>query len=119
MQGVLDGFYIRAYQLIATERNLDFSFKRCESDGGSLFDGYIRQQTWQSPSKLDIEIVIPSNCGDFFWFGKVKRDENVLRLQYTQLSKGKYACGACPVVLRYEIDALSQTKEYLIEIEQY
>ena len=95
--------------------NLSFDYQKPNSDGGKSFTPYVESKNWKHDNTFFVEIVIPANCGDYYWLGSYHIVKNNLRLEYKALSDGVMPCGACPVHLFYTIEGIEK-QEYNITI---
>jgi hypothetical protein len=115
-KGYLTGiniFLINAFH--SQSENLEFSFKKHEDKCQPLFDAYIKNIDWRKPDQLHCEILIPANCGDYFWTGDFKfKNNNTIILELNSYQREFLACGACPIDLEYVIHGLKQQDYHIL-----
>ena len=81
--GKLNNFNIFLFKTLhAKPDGLEFSFEKCECDGGPLFDAYVKNKEWKKTDIFYCKIVIPSNCGDYYWYGDYSINKEQITLYY-------------------------------------
>ena len=116
-KGYLTGINISLIKAFHKQsQNLIFKYTREDCDGGPLFDPYFKKISWKEPNTLYCKVIIPANCGDYFWTGDYRlENEKKICLEIKIYQREFLACGACPVYLEYEIKGLKK-QNYQIEI---
>jgi hypothetical protein len=107
--------FIKAFHKQPT--NLYFHSTKPDCTGGPLFNAFVKETKWEDPDTLYCKVVIPANCGAYFWLGNYRLEKgNTIILISHAYQREFLACGACPVDLEYKIQGLKkQAYEVVIE----